>query len=857
MLKVWLPLTGDLHNQGISDVTATGHSVTSVAAGKIGSCYQFTTSAIELNDKIFNNSVTEFTVTAWMKFNNSNSACLFSDRTAINYTGITCFIMDSGDIYFDVGDRWQFTPSTAIPRNQWFHIAFLYKRGVLRQVYLNGALIGSTTSAPAPTSTSTSRSFIGASQNSSTALGGNYFNGWMNDVRIYDHCLSAAEVKEIAQGLVVHYKLDNNGLGNKNLLWGTLVPSTIMYSVISVCGTKHASGQGSTYVSHVRSNRPHGIQCTVGTAARPYIALGHPTASTCLASPDPMWGLTAGQTYTFSGDLEYKVYSGNLELASYFVIRLYYIKSGETAWTNAGNLKTFTTHPGEVHNYHFELPFTIPEDAIGWYILIASNNASASHNAAGDYVAIDNIKLEMGDIATPYAPAPEDFGTALIIEDSSGYNHNGTASDNLLTSTNTPRYSASTHFNGSNTYIACGRGGMVRDAITVNIWGYQDTWSKTPGNMVSCTQSGGWNFENNNSRITFACGTGESANTYKSVYWANHPFSSLASGWHMFTGTYDGYTTKLYVDGDLVASSGTSTEHIPLFYHSSNGIFIGAEANANQTTPTTPYFNGNLSDFRIYCTSLLDTDIKQLYNVGMKIDKKENIHNFETVEDGQNKITKKGQLKCANIIEYLNGQVYRGPQNDPNIYIEPDGSCWIRIFHHNNPASYLFKNTDNFSANVYKDENRWFNFNICNSFSAYEFIARVKRTINDTERVYRWIQNTNPLMATFDQTKVANITKVSGYDSWPLGGLYRLNSSTYLTANNGTNGNWFGATGCWTAWNGGIPGWASTSANDAVTTGYVDIYLRIDPDVRVFSDAPTTVQTTTNNLWLVKQAIER
>jgi len=237
----------------------------------------------------------------------------------------------------------------------------------------------------------------------------------------------------------------------------------------------------------VRSNRPHGIQCTVGTAARPYIALGHPTASTCLASPDPMWGLTAGQTYTFSGDLEYKVYSGNLELASYFVIRLYYIKSGETAWTNAGNLKTFTTHPGEVHNYHFELPFTIPEDAIGWYILIASNNTSASHNAAGDYVAIDNIKLEMGDIATPYAPAPEDFGTALIIEDSSGYNHNGTASDSLLTSTNTPRYLASTHFNGSNTYIACGRSGMVRDAITVNIWGYQDTWSTTPGNMVSCT----------------------------------------------------------------------------------------------------------------------------------------------------------------------------------------------------------------------------------------------------------------------------------------------------------------------------------------------------------------------------------
>ena len=46
--------------------------------------------------------------------------------------------------------------------------------------------------------------------------------------------------------------------------------------------------------------------------------------------------------------------------------------------------------------------------------------------------------------------------------------------------------------------------------------------------------------------------------------------------------------------------------------------------------------------------------------------------------------------------------------------------------------------------------------------------------------------------------------------------------------NNGTNNNWFGATGAWTAWSGGIPGWASTATSNAITSGSVDIYVRFD-----------------------------
>jgi hypothetical protein len=36
-----------------------------------------------------------------------------------------------------------------------------------------------------------------------------YYTGKINDIRIYDHALSAKEIEEIAKGLVLHYKLDD------------------------------------------------------------------------------------------------------------------------------------------------------------------------------------------------------------------------------------------------------------------------------------------------------------------------------------------------------------------------------------------------------------------------------------------------------------------------------------------------------------------------------------------------------------------------------------------------------------------------------------------------------------------------
>ena len=186
----------------------------------------------------------------------------------------------------------------------------------------------------------------------------------------------------------------------------------------------------------------------------------------------------------------------------------------------------------------------------------------------------------------------------------------------------------------------------------------------------------------------------------------------------------------------------------------------------------------------------------------------------------QSQITKQGIIKVEQFSEYLISPY------DNTIKIEPDGSLWTHIFHHNAPASNLFASTDDFTKALYKNENLWFDFSFCNNIDKWELLVIQASTINAVEKKIRWIQQYNPMTATFDNVAKANITYITGseYSTSTWGGLYHKGGNTYLCANNGTNGNWWGATGCWTAYQGGLPAFFG----EICSTGYYDIYLRID-----------------------------
>ena len=165
---------------------------------------------------------------------------------------------------------------------------------------------------------------------------------------------------------------------------------------------------------------------------------------------------------------------------------------------------------------------------------------------------------------------------------------------------------------------------------------------------------------------------------------------------------------------------------------------------------------------------------------------------------------------------------------DKTLYVEPDGTQWIRIAHHNNPINVLFASTDDFVNGVYKDSNRWYQVEkACNLLNSNEFLIKQKPTSDGTESKYRWIQTKNPIVATHDDVSPSAVTRIttSGYTDGTYGGLYKSSTNrTRLTIADGVAGDWWGALGAWTDYSGGIPGYPKIK----VTTGYIDLYIRVD-----------------------------
>lgn len=201
-------------------------------------------------------NMSEFSISCWAKPTSSNlNNSLFLVRRDGSHQ---IRLSSDGFCFRDNHHSSQTVVSFGEPflENIWTHISCVYKKGII-YLYQNGIQTNSANyyHEDSQTNSSNTEIRIGRQQFSS---GNNYFTGYINDFRIYDHALSPMEVKQISQGLILHYLLNAKNLFNYHA-------TTYAKSFDSNGNTKNTSGWAiSDYISIFPNQSYLGIGLSTG-----------------------------------------------------------------------------------------------------------------------------------------------------------------------------------------------------------------------------------------------------------------------------------------------------------------------------------------------------------------------------------------------------------------------------------------------------------------------------------------------------------------------------------------------------------------------------------------------------------------
>ena len=594
-LQVWLPLNGSLENQGLNDYTVINNGATVDNNGKIGQCYSFNGSNNYLKITNFNIG-NEWSYGCWV----------YSPTSSRSWEGVIILNNNGGDTDMQLGfytyptgtriqstANGQYNSSISFTYNQWNHL-FATFDGTNLKTYINGLLVNTKTitNSLLPKTNLT----IGARCRGTSSYDC-YFNGKINDVRIYDHCLSDKEVQEIAKGLVLHYKLDD----------AASIETTINLCNGSTCGTQASAASPSTWGAHKYYTV---LQDTTANDPVPFqkksvMTIDYNTdygsGGGASVYPPAGFAIEPSTTYIYS---KYIKPSDNFAYTNAnFLYRYEYAAGGGSRLVEGGVFnKTNTEYLGN-----------------GWYRCWGTFTSQATaatvtlpfYTYPGKSMTYElgGIQLEKSDHITPYVISTN---TPYII-DSSGYGYNGDIKGILKTSNNTARYNFSTIFDGDTAAIQTPNlTTMITDKnYTISCW----TYKTQIGNKNYQTIYGG--------PSGFELEARSSSNTnplFRIHNWGGGTTAYEFNKWYHFCFVHNDTESKLYINGELKITG--SSANVP-----SGNYFIGS-----WSTSTSQNFDGNISDFRIYATALTAEQILELYNTSMSIDKNGNIYARELVE---------------------------------------------------------------------------------------------------------------------------------------------------------------------------------------------------------------------------------
>ncbi len=603
--------------------------------GKFGKAVLFTAASSQslsianTSNRILPASNAAFTLSLWFNPRTVTTATVKSIISNETWTvsGFRCGINSTGKLEFwssESGGTTNLTSTTTINANSWYHMVVAYD-GTSASMFLNGQLEATDTTATIVSNTNT--------VNVAAAIGGKeYFDGLIDEIKIYTSALTANEVKldyNHGSGMVMGERVENRDRVTSSQ---TLYLDATNKNSYPGSGTNWYDLSGNNYNATLSSPAWNGLKFTntaatltgLGTSIYPSVA----TNTTILwvypeTGSGSVWLVTPQDVHT------YMSYSGN----SSAYINTWDNGSGQrTIWdvTESVPHQIVITKNGSVRTVYDNLvqkgqvTLADPAPAVNSNIVFGS----AAQPMGLSIVEVYNRVLSADEITQDYNAHAYKFnintepvgewkfeeGTGGNVNDTSGTGNLGSWNGTGVNHWTTGKSGKAGGFNGSDDFVNVPDNANYRfgtNNFTVESWvkfpiSGSSSWEGilTKGYTTSAPANT-WglirNSTNTNS-VVFqdSIDAGGSWN-------ANITSATFSNGWHHVAVTRSGTTYSIYSDG--VATSGT---YAVTNLSTTAALKIGSDASPR-------YFNGSVDNVKIFNYARTPAQVAYDYNRGAPV----------------------------------------------------------------------------------------------------------------------------------------------------------------------------------------------------------------------------------------------
>lgn len=495
-------------------------------------------------------------------------------------TGYWCNLGSGG------GDQ-LYTGDIGVPRGEWFHIV-VRRNGDDYEVWINGELD--------QRETRTADMNIGSDLHFNPQGSGSQ----IDDIRLYDHAISAKRIKQLSRGKILHYKFNDGE--NFEYEW---------YDTSSLYGSNgHPSNESEmdNFFDQSRSdvtlegNGNHTNNINWGSSGQ----------STQVGSVGPKPDYLPGDGYSWKvGGTLYAPESGTYTIG---------VDSDDASDVFIDGQRITEYYGG----HGFGGSFDNHSDTVSLDVGFHSFTARMEEGGGGDGISVAWQKPS--DSSWSIIP-DSNFTYEETITDTSGQGNNGTLNGPTYTTDSALGSGAYDFDRGSNDYIDIPTNKFPTGSeITVSFWSYGGSELPVDTSILEVETSGNDRVANihhpwGNGNVYWDCGGSNgddriyrsaSSSDYKGR-WAHWAFTKNTSSGEM----------KIYLDGEEWHSGSGNGKELTAADSGSIGSYADGGSN---------HWPGKIADFRIYATELSATEITEIYQQRASIDAGGNTHGHEMYE---------------------------------------------------------------------------------------------------------------------------------------------------------------------------------------------------------------------------------